>query len=97
MKGRISIKDLKHRAGRYSGGSNSDGLFGEELINKLLDTAGPLGAWNVGSQCMGETIPKAINYLNLNVDKKDEWGMPLINFNVAYDDNDEKIIKDFIE
>ncbi|MFI5132675.1 MAG: GMC family oxidoreductase, partial [Chitinophagales bacterium] len=30
-------------------------------------------------------------------DKKDEWGIPLINFNVGYDDNDEKMIKDFME
>jgi choline dehydrogenase-like flavoprotein len=46
---------------------------------------------------MGETIPKETNYVNLDKDKKDEWGMPLINFSVLYDDNDEKMIKDFME
>jgi choline dehydrogenase-like flavoprotein len=46
---------------------------------------------------MGETIPKESNSVNLDKDKKDEWGMPLINFSVAYDDNDEKMINDFIE
>ena len=46
---------------------------------------------------MGETIPKETNYVNLDKDKKDEWGMPLINFSVDYDDNDEKMIKDFME
>jgi choline dehydrogenase-like flavoprotein len=46
---------------------------------------------------MGETIPKETNYVNLDKDKKDEWGMPLINFSVSYDDNDEKMIKDFME
>jgi hypothetical protein len=59
-------------AGRYGGSVNCEGLFGEDLKNKQMDTSAPLGAWNVGSQCMGETIPKETNYLNLDRDKKDE-------------------------
>ncbi len=47
-------------AGRYSGGGNPEGLFGEESKNKLMDTSAPMGPWGVGSQCMGETIPKGI-------------------------------------
>lgn len=84
-------------AGRYSGGGNPEGLFGEDLKNKLMDTSAPMGPWGVGSQCMGETILKESNYVNLDKDKKDEWGMPLINFKVEFDDNDEKMIKDFME
>ncbi len=84
-------------AARYRSGGSTEGLFGEELKNKLMDTSAPLGPWFIGSQCMGETIPKATNYLALDKDKKDEWGIPLINFNVGYDDNDEKMIKDFME
>jgi choline dehydrogenase-like flavoprotein len=79
------------------GGGSNDGLFGEELKNKLMDTNVPLGPWNMGSQCMGETIPKVTNFVALDSDKKDEWGIPLIKFNVSYDDNDEKLIKDFQE
>jgi choline dehydrogenase-like flavoprotein len=74
---------------------SADG-FGEELKNKLMDTSKP-GPWNVGSQCMGETIPKETNYVTLDKDKKDEWGMPLLKISIDYDDNDEKMIKDFIE
>jgi hypothetical protein len=84
-------------AGRYRSGGSTEGLFGEDLKNKLMDTSAPLGPWYIGSQCMGETIPKETNHVALDKDKKDEWGIPLINFNVAYDDNDEKIIKDFME
>ena len=62
-----------------------------------MDTSAPLGPWFVGSQCMGETIPKETNYVSLDKNKKDEWGIPLINFKVDYDDNDEKMIKDFTE
>ena len=84
-------------AGRYGGGGNGEGLFGEDLKNKLMDTSAPMGPWYVGSQCMGETIPKETNYVSLDKDKKDEWGIPLINFSVDYDDNDEKMIKDFMD
>src|SRR5436190_4270407 len=82
---------------RYRGGVNTDGLFGEELKNKLMDTSAPLSPWYIGSQCMGETIPKETNFLSLDKDKKDEWGIPLMKFKVDYDDNDEKMIKDFTE
>ncbi len=82
---------------RASKGVSTEGLFGEELKDALMDTSGPMGPWGVGSQCMGETIPKETNYVNLDANQKDEWGIPLINFNVSYDDNDEKMIKDFIE
>jgi choline dehydrogenase-like flavoprotein len=86
-------------ANRGSGvaADNTDGLSGEELALKLLDTNAPLGAWNIGSQCMGETIPKETNFVALDSQKKDEWGMPLVKFNVSYDDNDEKMIVDFKE
>jgi choline dehydrogenase-like flavoprotein len=56
-----------------------------------------LGPWHVGAQMMGETIPKETNTVKLDTSKKDEWGMPLLSFNVAYDDNDEKMIRDFHE
>jgi choline dehydrogenase-like flavoprotein len=85
---------MTFNAGRFSSPS-SDG-FGEELKNKLMDTS-TLGPWNVGSQCMGETIPKETNYVTLDKDKKDEWGMPLLKISIDYDDNDEKMIKDFFE
>jgi choline dehydrogenase-like flavoprotein len=85
-------------ANRFNAGpSKTQNSFGEELKDKLLDTNTKLGPWTVGSQCMAETIPKETNFLALDNSKKDEWGVPLIKFNVSYDDNDEKIIKDFME
>ena len=55
------------------------------------------GPWSVGSHMMGETIPKETNFLSLDPGKKDEWGIPLLQFSVDYDDNDEKMVKDFSE
>jgi len=31
------------------------------------------------------------------MDKKDQWGIPLLITSVGYDDNDDKMVKDFLE
>ena len=46
---------------------------------------------------MGETIPKESNRVTLDSSSKDAWGMPLLKVSVDYDDNDEKMIRDFVE
>ncbi|MDJ0364205.1 GMC family oxidoreductase [Hymenobacter sp. H14-R3] len=56
-----------------------------------------LGPWRVQSGMMGETIPKATNYVRLDPTRKDEWGMPLLSISVGYDDNDAKMKQDFFE
>ena len=68
---------------------------GEEFKENLLHPS--LGAWNVGSHIMGETIPKETNYVSLSKDLKDAWGMPQLNISIDYDDNDEKMVKDYLE
>ena len=78
-------------AGRYSH-SKQDG-FGVELKKNL--SVSELGPWSVGSHMMSETIPKESNYIALDKTKKDEWKMPLLNISIDYDDNDEKMVKDF--
>ncbi len=74
--------------------SNSQG-YGSDLKNNL--SAAEPGPWNVGAQMMGETIPKVTNMVSLDKGQKDAWGMPLLKMDVAYDDNDEKMIADFFE
>jgi len=61
------------------------------LFNNVTD------GWFVGSHMMGETIPKEKSTVTLDTQKKDEWGIPQINIDVDYDDNDEKMLKDFFE
>ncbi len=73
---------------------SNEGL-GEELKTNL--SKAKLSIWRVGSGIMGETIPKESNYVSLDKDKKDAWGIPQMHVNVGYDDNDEKMIKDFFE
>ncbi len=73
---------------------SSDGL-GVDLKNNI--TTKRLGNWKVGMLMMGETIPKATNYLALDKQQLDPFGMPKLKISIDYDDNDEKMIKDFFE
>lgn len=89
---------LRGYAAGFSAGRNysrhADG-FGKQLKEQLASKE--LGPWYVGSHMMGETIPKESNHLSLDRSAKDEWGMPLLNISIDYDDNDEKMVKDFFE
>jgi choline dehydrogenase-like flavoprotein len=71
-----------------------DGV-GEDLKNNLLHPT--LGNWRVGSHMMGETIPKESNFVALDKDQKDAWGMPLLKVSIDYDENDEKMTRDYLE
>jgi choline dehydrogenase-like flavoprotein len=73
---------------------NTHGL-GEELKNNLEKNQ--LGNWDIGTFMMGETIPKVQNQITLDPQLLDPWGIPQVKMNIAYDDNDEKMIKDFFE
>lgn len=54
------------------------------------------GGWKVYMYMQGETIPKENNHVRLSKDQKDQWGIPLLVTSVGYDNNDEKMIKDFL-
>lgn len=79
-------------AGRYDQTSR-DGL-GADLKERLAQTE--LGPWRVGSHMMGETIPKQTNYVALDPNASDDWGIPRLKISVDYDDNDEKMVADYI-
>lgn len=87
--------------GYAAGFSSSRGLhqkregFGQTLKQNLMNAE--LGLWHVGSHVMGETIPKETNYVALDNSKKDDWGIPQLKISIDYDDNDEKMLKDFFE
>ncbi|MFT7604750.1 MAG: choline dehydrogenase-like flavoprotein [Saprospiraceae bacterium] len=73
----------------------TEGL-GQSLRDSIFQARQP-GPWRVGSHMMGETIPKESNYVKLDDEQVDEWGIPLLRISVDYDDNDEKMTKDFME
>lgn len=55
------------------------------------------GGWHVYAYMQGETIPKAENHVRLSKDKTDPFGIPQLVVSVGYDENDDKMVKDFIE
>jgi choline dehydrogenase-like flavoprotein len=71
-----------------------DGVGASLKDNLVKDN---LSGWKVGSHMMGETIPKESNYVALDKTLKDQWGIPQLKISVAYDDNDEKMKKDYVE
>lgn len=82
------------------------GAYREKLNDKNMPS--PLGAafkdaisepgkWGAYMYMQGETIPKESNHVRLSKDQKDQWGIPLLVTSVDYDENDDKMVKDFIE
>jgi choline dehydrogenase-like flavoprotein len=76
-----------------SDGSMLDETIGADYKNALSEP----GIWGAYMYMQGETIMKETNHVRLSTDKKDQWGIPLLITSVGYDDNDEKMIKDFLQ
>jgi choline dehydrogenase-like flavoprotein len=55
------------------------------------------GDWKVYMYMQGETVPKITNHVRLSKEHKDQWGMPLLITSVEYDDNDQRMINDFLK
>ena len=75
-------------------GASTDGPEIGADYKKALSEAGD---WGCYMYMQGETIPKESNRVYLSKDKKDPWGIPLLVTDVAYDRNDELLMKDFME
>ncbi len=84
----------------YSGASRQ--FLSEDNIQQPLGAAfkeaiGEPGRWGVYMYMQGETIAKATNHVRLSTTEKDQWGIPLLITSVGYDENDDKMVKDFLE
>ena len=55
------------------------------------------GPWHVYMMMQGETVPRYENHVRLSTDRKDDWGIPQLVTSVGYTDNDEELIKDFLQ
>lgn len=72
-----------------------DGL-NTEIGGAYKDALTEAGNWHISMMMQGETIPKENNHVSLSRDKKDEWGIPQLVFDVDYDENDVKSMNDFL-
>ena len=87
---------LRGYASNLSAGRNLErdaSGIGANLRDSLLNPK--LGVWQINAGMMGETIPKAHSTVRLDPEKKDKYGLPQLRVSVGYDENDEKMLKDF--
>ena len=75
---------------RERGEPSSDRVGGD-----YKDALAKPGPWGIYMYMQGETIPKESNQVRLHPTQKDQWGIPLLVTSVGYDDNDERMIRDW--
>lgn len=84
----------------YSGASReklSDRNITPLLGAEFKEAISQPGGWTAYMYMQGETIAKETNHVRLSTIEKDQWGIPLLITSVDYDDNDDKMVKDFLE
>ncbi|MEX2603603.1 MAG: GMC family oxidoreductase [Gracilimonas sp.] len=66
----------------------------EPIGKDFKDQITQLGGWSVGMTGMGEVLPRFENKVSLSKSKTDEWGIPLIEMDINYSNNEEKMCED---
>lgn len=101
-----NYRNLKKQETDYVGGfttfmgASREGWWGapeNEIGESLKKKAQQPGQWTTYMYMQGETIPKESNHVRLSTTEKDQWGIPLLVTSVDYDNNDDKMVEDFIE
>jgi choline dehydrogenase-like flavoprotein len=90
-------KDFMRGYGYQGGGSRegwSRGMhmsgFGADFKNSLKKP----GQWRMGIGGFGECLPNHDNYLEVQKDKLDAWGIPTIKINCAWGENEQAMSRD---
>jgi choline dehydrogenase-like flavoprotein len=81
--------------GGYRGRVNEDSMT-ESIGGTFKDAMSEPGGWGAYMYMQGETVTRESNHVRLSESEKDQWGIPLLVMSVGYDDNAEKMIKDFL-
>jgi choline dehydrogenase-like flavoprotein len=77
------------RAG-WSRGADMDG-FGAQFKKSLI---GDLGPWEMTLYGFGEMLPRHENYVEIDPNLVDAWGIPALRVHCAYGDNEKKMLDD---
>ncbi len=70
--------------------------MGHELRQNLLHQK-PADSWHISTWMMGECVPVETNHIRLHEQLKDKYGIPQIVFSCEWDQNDDKMVKDYME
>jgi choline dehydrogenase-like flavoprotein len=66
--------------------------WGSELKDNLTKKLGP---WQINASMVGEVIPRETNFVRLDSELKDKYGLPQMRFSVEFSENELKMLKDF--
>ncbi|HVW96372.1 MAG TPA: GMC family oxidoreductase [Mucilaginibacter sp.] len=72
-------------------------MLSEGIGGTYKDSLTEPGPWRAGMFMQGETIPKEANHVRLSTDQRDPWGIPQLITSVGYDENDDKMVADFLD
>ena len=87
-------RDYVRGFGYQGGASRGRGLdiaeftIGADLKDALSE---PSDNWNMGIMAFGEMLPYHENKISLDKNKKDKWGLPVLDFDVEIKDNEKKM------
>lgn len=70
---------------------------GDQIGASFKEKLSQPGGWSVYMMMQGETIPKEKNHVRLSEKATDNWGIPQAIISVDYDENDEKLLADFLK
>lgn len=83
-------RDFLRGFGYQGGGSRGNKGAGDLIGPELKATYSKLGGWSFGIGGFGETLPDERNRFTLS-ENKDQWGLPIINFDAAWQENEWKM------
>jgi choline dehydrogenase-like flavoprotein len=75
--------------GDWSRGTYQDG-FGADFKTAMTKP----GPWHIGVVAMAEMLPHADNRVTLNTNIRDKWGMPTLDIDCQFRENEEAMLKD---
>ena len=69
--------------------------IGDSLRNNLLNPE--LDNWHISSWMMGECVPIESNHVRLHKELRDKYGIPQLIVSCEWTENDDKMVKDYVE
>ncbi len=79
--------------GMFPGHAFSTSGFGKDFKKSVRDHAGAF----ISMGGFGEVLARYENYVEIDPEQKDRWGIPVLRFNYKFGDNERKMAKDMTE
>ncbi len=78
----------------YQGGASRNRAGSDAIGIELKETVTEAGNWSMGLGSWGEHLPYYENKVTLNKEKKDKWGLPTLDIDCTFKENEMKMRED---